>query len=923
MHLLPLLAGLAGPIPTPPAVQVPDSSFQTDAGAHVAPLPEPMSISGALAFARGQSAPAASSSGAGSPLTTISLNSGVEGDMPRDLAITPDGSTVLVVCRDTDSVNFFDTATGAMTGSLDVLDYPVHVDISPDGQLAVVACTFSNSVSVIDISSRAVLGSVLLGGGGPYRVQITSDSARAIVSLTNGGTIGRVSVVDLATLTETNTFITVRQAPVGLFASPSWGVEGLIYPGWALTPDDTWFVLADYFSDRVVIYDVTTGQFVQAVTGAVAPTDVDISDDGTLAVVAYNNSFGFDGTDGVGLIDLTNMGLTSFGPTSTFLAQARITPDKQYALVNVQGGTDMINLTTGVIDSLAVGNTLGEIEFSFDGRYATVAGLNAGLVDLSTRTVASTLGGYLGLDIVASPNDHRLFVVDNRQREDLEAYTATPASFTQLWSTACGVPVEMDAPSGIDVLPDGRRAVVVGSTSDNVALVDLVNQTVLDYIGVGRGPREIAVDANGEFAVVANYDSRSVSVVDLTLRQMVAELPVPMYPWEVEVSPDGTRAYVRGSDMGDAVWFFDLAGAATQATGSISQTGGNWQHLELSPDGSVLSVLDQFAHEVVLIDPQAESILVRVPVDQVPFASDFAPDGDTIYVSSFFEDSVTSIDVQGAASAVRDVRALPAKVWDLVVDAGDDFIYCIANNGLDDVPFRVHVLDTATLQTVTEVDLPIPFGSTFYPYLSTRLGDQLFVVMSGGDIVRIDMAGAQSATIELITPSGSPNTIATSPELGLVLLPQPGAQDALDLLHFGGTSTRYCSPAVPNSSGQSAVIDVAGTFLAGEQPVRLSAGRLPQNQFGYFLVGESMGFTQPAASQGNLCLATRIGRYATDVMSSGAAGTMELDIDIQALPLTPPAPVVAGETWHFQGWFRDLNPGQTSNFTDAVAVSFE
>ena len=32
--------------------------------------------------------------------------------------------------------------------------------------------------------------------------------------------------------------------------------------------------------------------------------------------------------------------------------------------------------------------------------------------------------------------------------------------------------------------------------------------------------------------------------------------------------------------------------------------------------------------------------------------------------------------------------------------------------------------------------------------------------------------------------------------------------------------------------------------------------------------------------------------------------------------------VQAGETWLFQLWFRDVNPGNTSNFTDGIAITF-
>ena len=33
--------------------------------------------------------------------------------------------------------------------------------------------------------------------------------------------------------------------------------------------------------------------------------------------------------------------------------------------------------------------------------------------------------------------------------------------------------------------------------------------------------------------------------------------------------------------------------------------------------------------------------------------------------------------------------------------------------------------------------------------------------------------------------------------------------------------------------------------------------------------------------------------------------------------------VNAGETWNFTAWFRDVNPNQTSNFTDGLAIQFQ
>jgi len=134
----------------------------------------------------------------------------------------------------------------------------------------------------------------------------------------------------------------------------------------------------------------------------------------------------------------------------------------------------------------------------------------------------------------------------------------------------------------------------------------------------------------------------------------------------------------------------------------------------------------------------------------------------------------------------------------------------------------------------------------------------------------------------------------------------------------------YCSPAVANSTGQSAVISACGKDLADGGFFMLHASDLPPNEFGYFLVSATQGFvTNPGGSQGDLCLGGKIGRFAKQVASSGPTGKLAIRVDLTSIPTTPPHTVVAGETWNFQAWFRDNNGGPTSNFTDAVSVTFQ
>ena len=139
--------------------------------------------------------------------------------------------------------------------------------------------------------------------------------------------------------------------------------------------------------------------------------------------------------------------------------------------------------------------------------------------------------------------------------------------------------------------------------------------------------------------------------------------------------------------------------------------------------------------------------------------------------------------------------------------------------------------------------------------------------------------------------------------------------------------TTYCRPAVASSSTCAGLLLVAGPTYAPWSNLELRAELLPPNSTGFFLVSRTQGFAvQPGGSQGNLCLDGAIGRYVGpgQVQSSGAGGGFSLVVGAWNLP-TPTGQAVAqpGDTWYFQAWYRDANPNPTSNFTDAVSVTFQ
>ena len=135
--------------------------------------------------------------------------------------------------------------------------------------------------------------------------------------------------------------------------------------------------------------------------------------------------------------------------------------------------------------------------------------------------------------------------------------------------------------------------------------------------------------------------------------------------------------------------------------------------------------------------------------------------------------------------------------------------------------------------------------------------------------------------------------------------------------------TRYCSPNVQNSTGAPGRLELTGVVSASSTDLTLTATQLPAGQFGMFLCSRtSASLPFAGGSFGILCLGSPIGRYQTAIQNSGPGGTIDLTLDLTAMPLQPTVAVAPGETWFFQAWYRDAYPLPASNFTDALQVQF-
>jgi hypothetical protein len=136
-------------------------------------------------------------------------------------------------------------------------------------------------------------------------------------------------------------------------------------------------------------------------------------------------------------------------------------------------------------------------------------------------------------------------------------------------------------------------------------------------------------------------------------------------------------------------------------------------------------------------------------------------------------------------------------------------------------------------------------------------------------------------------------------------------------------TTNYCTAELNSTGGVSFMAAIGGGTSVLYGNLWLGTFNLPPSQFTYALVSQKQGDVLfPPGSQGRLCLGGSIGRYVAQVQQSGPFGTIVTHIDLGNLPIGGGLAIQPGETWNFQTWHRDLNPGPTSNFSRAIEIEF-
>lgn len=851
----------------------------------------------------------------------LSLDVPPEGDMPRELCFTPDGNTVVIANRDTSNLTFLDFATQQITHTVAVGEFPVDVAVSADGTKAVSADVLSDSVSIVDVTSHTLLAQVNITGTQPFSVEITPDSQFAVVGVINDALNSSYSVIDLTTLSEVRVIPSASQGVLGFFFTTEGAISGNLFTQWALTPDGARIVLPDRSTDTVFVYDVATGAQLAALATAGAPTSVDVSLDGTTAVVAHENGVG-----ALTVIDLVSLSVSASHLTGqSFQNQVvRITPDKAFAVAAISNNVVFVDLATGLVSATVSTGIAGDIGLTADQSAFVVTNFTTRVIDIASQSVTSALSVAPTADLAMSPVSARAAALNNRFREDVHLYDVSNPGGAALGKVSSGAPPEADAPRPVAITPDGTKAVVGHVLSRSLSVVDVVNESVLATLPTGERCLDAAITADGTTGVVLATDSDRVTIVDLATNSVATELVLPTRPSRVVLSPDSQRAYVTTLAGTDRLWFLNLAGGATSIAGSLitGQMGASYGYsnsefsgLAISPDGSTIAVCESFDDTLRLVSALGQNTIAQVPVGDFPIRARFSPDGTRCYVLDTFSDDLQGVDVAGVGSTVTGVVTgidLPSTVD---VDPSGAWVYVGSYSstagGLYVVDAGGMVLaNVLTIGRVRESRLSAAEGKL---YLLTE--DPTIPTY---ELVTVDLNGAGSAVSQTVPLDSAGLSLDVATALGKTVVSLP-ALDAVDVIDTASWSN-FCT-STANSAGVSSAISLTGSTSVGANDLVLHATSGLPGGVGIFFYGTTQ--IEVPFGFGFRCAGGTVLRLNPPQTADGAGDAVRV-VDNTVPPASAgPGAFTPGATFHFQYWYRDPAAGAPAfNLSNGLTVTF-
>ncbi|NUQ53750.1 MAG: hypothetical protein HUU19_13770 [Phycisphaerales bacterium] len=697
-----------------------------------------------------------------------------EADAHSGAAMLPDGVSVVVSNRDSKNLVIFNTTTRGLVKAIALSGTPNGVAVTPDGSKAVTPNILEGTVSVVDLAS-GVEATVALAGTNPLIARITPDGTRAVVQ---DNTTQSLYVIDLASASLIRTIPTAGRIVYSVSVNFETMATGSVPTGFELADNNT-AIIADYFNDKILIADLSTG-VVSSITSPDQPRSVAVNAAGTKAVVTHVGA-----TRKLSVVDVpARLISSSISTTADLWGPVTMNPAGTQAVVAIQNNCRVVDLATGVASGDLATNSVDNLWTTSNGQYVLASGFRGSIISYATQTILKETNYFVLCPHGAvSPVSSRAVMFSDVFGEDMVVVDTNGASGSLLSAGPSGPTPEGDRCRTVAVSADGTRAVAVSQQSQSAALINTQTGAVIGWATTGRRPGGVALTPDGTKAVVANRDGTDATIISLP-SMGVTNVPISTRGDEIEISPDGQFAYIAVVTGGDGVWRINLntntvqgAKLATGDMGGVGYVNSQFSGMTLSPDGKTLVTCNSFTNNISIIDTTTWSVVKTLTVGTFPTRAAFSHDNSKIYIANRDSDNVSVVTNAGAASSVSGTIVAGDQPYEMAVSPDGTRLY-VSNFGAN----NVRVVNASTLATLATVAMPAdqyiaglrltPDGTRLYVSTgngSVSISANYFWQAQSGTISIIDTAtnsvvdaattGRSSAMIDM---SAAGNRLATA-----------------------------------------------------------------------------------------------------------------------------------------------------------------
>jgi YVTN family beta-propeller protein len=213
--------------------------------------------------------------------------------------------------------------------------------------------------------------------------------------------------------------------------------------------------------------------------------------------------------------------------------------------------------------------------------------------------------------------DNRWFITAANRLDRVDIYAANGADLKLAKTITVG-----KTPSHIAFTADSKLAFVTMQDSNDLAVIDLVNQTLLWKIPTGPAPAGLWMTPGDQYLLVGITGADYVQVIDWRNRREVKKIITGKGAHNFR--PQGDRKHVFVTNrIASTISLLNMQ--TLEKVGEITGLPAGPDDMELTPDGKQLWVSFRFARKAGVIDVPSMKLVSVIPVGKSPHGIFFHP----------------------------------------------------------------------------------------------------------------------------------------------------------------------------------------------------------------------------------------------------------------------------------------------------------